>query len=128
MLARYTMYRGKRPPGVELPRGVRQDTRKHTRHCLRPPAEAVMEYLADPTPEAWSKFEAEYLKCLAARYKADRAPFDELAELASREDVFLGCSCPTKKNPNVNHCHTVPALRFMQRHYPQLEVEFPPSR
>ncbi|MEQ8784760.1 MAG: hypothetical protein RIC55_00605 [Pirellulaceae bacterium] len=128
MLARYTIYRGKRPDGVELPNGVRQDTRKHTRHCLRPPAEAVAVYLACPTPEAWRKFEAEYLECLKARYDADSAPFDELARLATNGDVFLGCSCPTRKNPDVNHCHTMPALRFMRRRYPRLDVRFPPRQ
>ena len=41
------------------------------------------------------------------------------------EEVYLGCSCPTKKNPNVNHCHTVLALRFMSEHYPALDIVFP---
>ena len=39
MLARYTMERGK--PASELPSGVRQDTRRHTRHFLRPTKELV---------------------------------------------------------------------------------------
>ena len=52
MLARYKIYRGKRPVGVHPPDGIRQDTRKHTRHCLRPCAEIVSEYLANPSSAA----------------------------------------------------------------------------
>jgi hypothetical protein len=125
MLARYKIYRGKRPADVSLPAGVRQDTRKHTRHCLRPPAQIVAEYLAEPTSSSWEKFAAEYLRNLDDRYKADATPFDNLAELSTAEDVYLGCSCPTVKNPDVGHCHTVLALGFMKQHYPALDVEFP---
>lgn len=123
MLARYTMKRGK--PASELPPGVRQDTRKHTRHCLRPTAELVESYLASPTPEAWVSFERDYLELVERRFQEDRAPFDELARSAGEKDVYLGCSCPTKKNPDVHHCHTVLALRFMKHRYPKLEVLFP---
>jgi uncharacterized protein YeaO (DUF488 family) len=125
MLARYKIHRGKLPPGVKLPEGVRQDTRKHTRHCLRPPAETVAAFLDNPTDAAWKKFEREYQAEIKERYKSDPAPFDDLAALASEQDVYLGCSCPTANNPDVNHCHTVLALRFMQRKYPQLVVQFP---
>jgi hypothetical protein len=47
------------------------------------------------------------------------------ADLANNNDVYLGCSCPTKRNPDVNRCHTVLALRFMKRKYPGLKVEIP---
>ena len=125
MLARYQIVRGKTPVGYKLPSGVRQDTRKHTRHCLRPPAEVVTTYLANPTPAAWKKFKAEYLKTLAARYAEDSAPYDELSQLACEQDVYLGCSCPTKQNPDVQHCHTVLALGFMRKHYPRLQITLP---
>lgn len=123
MLARYTMERGR--PASELPQGVRQDTRKHTRHCLRPTAELVEHYLSRPTRAAWSEFERDYLEIVEERYRKDRAPFDALAQAAKVTDVYLGCSCPTKKNPDVQHCHTTLALRFMKRRYPQLEVVLP---
>ena len=55
MLARYKIHRGKLPAGVSLPDGIRQDTLKHTRHCLRPSGEMVEAYLADPTEQAWQK-------------------------------------------------------------------------
>jgi len=125
MLARYKIHRGKLPQGVRLPDGVRQDTRKHTRHCLRPTDEIVTEYLNNPNANSWLKFSAAYLTVIASRYADDAAPFDELAGLASSEDVYIGCSCPTKNNPDVNHCHTVLALKFMSERYPELRVEFP---
>ena len=123
MLARYTMERGK--PARELPQGVRQDTRKHTRHCVRPTTKLVESYLASPTPSAWADFKRGYLEIVEKRFQQDRTPFDELAHAATENDVYLGCSCPTKKNPDVHHCHTVLALRFMKRRYPKLEVVFP---
>lgn len=119
------MYRGKRPPGDPLPRGVRQDTRKHTRHCLRPTAEMVRSYLNDSAAYPWREFKADYLKLLRERYTADRRPFDELAKLAKETDVFIGCSCPTKKNPDVSRCHTVLALEFMRDRYKKVKVAFP---
>ncbi|HLU49801.1 MAG TPA: DUF488 family protein [Planctomycetota bacterium] len=125
MLGRYRIVRGKRPPDDPLPKGIRQDTRKHTHHFLRPSEEIVSEYLADPTSAAWKRFEREYRKLIAERFKEDRRPFDELAELASREDVWLGCNCPTERNPDVHHCHTVVALDFMKKRYPKLKVRFP---
>ena len=125
MLARYTMYRGKRPTSDPLPDGVRQDTRKHTRHCLRPTEEMVRRYLADPDSYPWREFKQDYLRLLRERFAADRPPFDDLAKLAAETDVYIGCSCPTKKNPDVSHCHTVLALGFMRRHYRKLKIEFP---
>lgn len=123
MLARYTMERGK--PASALPAGVRQDTRKHTKHCLRPTAELVEAYLGNLTAENWTAFERDYLKLIEDRFRANRAPFDELAKAAVDADVYLGCSCPTRKNPDVRHCHTTLALRFMKRKYPKLRVVLP---
>lgn len=125
MLARYRIHRGKRPPDDPLPEGVRQDTRRHTKHPLRPSRDMVEEYLAEPTESAWRRFEQEYLALLEERFASDRGPFDHLADLARKQDVFLGCSCPTKKNPRVDHCHTYPALQFMMRKYPDLDVRLP---
>ena len=103
---------------------VRQDTRKHTRHCLRPDAEMVERYLrGDGYP--WEQFAQDYRDLLTSRMDANRAPFDELAELAASRDVYLGCSCPTKKNPDVRHCHTFLALQFMAQHFPDLPIVYP---
>jgi len=123
MLARYKIYRGKPVAGVTLPTGVRQDTRKHTRHCLRPQAESVAEYLAKPSARAWKKLSGSYLNTIKQRCKENATPIDKLAELAANKSVYLGCSCPTEKNPNVQHCHTVLALEFMQGRYPNLDVK-----
>ena len=125
MLARYRMYRGARPGDDPLPEGVRKDTRKHTRHFLRPPADAVERYLASPSEAAWSDFAARYRDELQQRLRDDPMPFDALAEQARREDVYLGCSCPTAANPDVRHCHTWLALEFFAARYPDLEVVFP---
>jgi uncharacterized protein YeaO (DUF488 family) len=125
MLMRYTMYRGKRPEGDSLPDGIRQDTRKHTRHFLRPPGELVVAYLKGDDSVPWEKFREQYLRCLYERFEEDAAPFQDLAALAGREDVFLGCSCPTKRNPDVNLCHTVLALEFMKGKFPGLPLRFP---
>jgi len=107
-----------------LPSGERQDTRKHTRHVLRPSAEIVGQYLANPTDGAWERFRRSYLELLEQRFREQRGPFDEIAALASEHDVNLGCNCPTKVNP-VDRCHTVLALKFMKEHYPALEIVFP---
>jgi hypothetical protein len=56
MLARYKLYRGSRADDDPLPVGIRQDTRKHTGHCLRPSEEAVAEYLASGDESAWRIF------------------------------------------------------------------------
>lgn len=117
--------RGKRPVSDPLPEGVRQDIRWRSRHCLRPPEALVKAYLADPTETAWRRFERQYLAVLERRFAEDPAPFQELAKRAARQDVHLGCSCPTQKNRNVRHCHTVLALAFMKEKFPQLDVVFP---
>ncbi|MGA9520493.1 MAG: hypothetical protein WBV82_03465 [Myxococcaceae bacterium] len=124
MLSRYQMARG--VPASKLPRGVRQDTRKHTRHILRPPEGLVLDYLSAPSDAAWRALAREYRAELERRFHDDRTAFDALANLARREDVHLGCSCPTKRNPDVRHCHTWLALEFMHAHYPDLDVRMPP--
>jgi hypothetical protein len=124
MLARYSIVRGK--PASALPKGTRQDTRMHTRHVLRPERAMVERLLANTASAAeWKRFAAEYRALLGARFTEDRAPFDALAELARRGDVWLGCNCPTAKNPDVRHCHTTLALAFMHAHYPDLDVRMP---
>ena len=128
MLARYTIHRGKRPAGHALPEGVRQDIRAHTSHCLRAPRDAVREYLADPDDAGWKRFAKIYRDSLAQRRRDDRAPFDTLAALARDEEVHIGCSCPTKQNPDVRRCHTMLALKFMQSNYPDLDVAYPPAK
>ena len=125
MLSRYRIVRGKRPPDDPLPDGHRQDTRKHTRHVLRPDAGAVQAFLEAPSSEAWARFAAAYRELLERRFENERAAFDALAELAADDDVFLGCNCPTAKNPDVGRCHTWLALEFFERRYPELEVRFP---
>lgn len=119
------MVRGRRPDDDPLPEGVRQDTRKHTRHFLRPTSDMVEAYLAHPNQTSWEKFKKEYQRILEERFRKNRRDFDHLAELAAKEDVFLGCSCPTKTNPDVRHCHTVLALQFMRTKYSDLEVVMP---
>jgi uncharacterized protein YeaO (DUF488 family) len=126
VLTRYRIYRGKRPPWDPLPNGIRQDTRWRTKHSLRSTEEMVTEYLAAPSLKAWRRFRTAYFALLKQRFQEDRTKFDELAQLAREEDVFLGCSCPTKKNSRVDRCHTWLALEFMQRKYPDLRVGFPP--
>ena len=125
MLARYRMIRGRRPDTDPLPQGIRQDTRRHTRHCLRPTKEMVERYLQSPTEREWQRYASDYLALLECRYREDRDQFDRLAALATENDVFLGCSCPTKKNPDIRRCHTVLALGFMKAKYPCLEVRLP---
>jgi hypothetical protein len=125
VLARYQIVRGKRAPFNPLPDGRRIDTRKHTQHCLRPETEQVEGLFGDLSAAGFARFEKAYRATLEARFARDRASFDALAERAQREDVYLGCSCPTQKNPDVNRCHTVLALRFMREHYPRLKVVFP---
>ncbi|MDF1666229.1 MAG: hypothetical protein P1V97_31025 [Planctomycetota bacterium] len=123
MLSRYHMKRGVKKEF--LPSGLRQDTRKHTRHILRPPAELVQKFLGAHSNLSWDEFTREYLQCITQRYVEDSAAFDTLAELARVKNVFLGCSCPTTANPKVNHCHTWLALEFMKARYSDLEVRFP---
>jgi hypothetical protein len=125
MLARYRIVRGKRSPSEPLPKGRRVDIRKHTSHALRPDAKLVVEFLKRPDAAAWSRYTALYLAELERRFAEDRAPFDAVAEAARAGDVYLGCNCPTKKNPHVERCHTFLALGFMKKKYPKLEVVFP---
>ncbi len=113
-------------PKSKLPKGVRQDTRKHTKHVLHPLPEMVEAVLAHADEDtAWKKFQKDYRALLAARFREDRAPFDALADLAREEHVWLGCSCPTAKNPDVRRCHTTLALAFMKEKYPDLDVRMP---
>ncbi len=107
----------------ELPSGVRQDTRKHTRHVLRPSPEMVHAALSGAM--AWDDFAARYRALIAERLRDDRAAFDALAALARETDVWLGCSCPTKTQPDVRRCHTWLALEVMRDTYADLEVRFP---
>jgi len=107
----------------ELPSGARQDTRKHTRHVLRPTREAVAGYLAREL--SWDEFARAYRSVIEERHRAGSAGFDEIAALARTSDVYLGCSCPTKQNPDVRRCHTWLALEIMAQMYPNLDVRFP---
>jgi uncharacterized protein YeaO (DUF488 family) len=125
MLARYRIVRGQRASDDPLPDGIRQDTRKHTRHVLRPTAELVEGLLADPSPQSYARFARAYQKLLVERFAAERARFDELAELARREHVYLGCNCPTTRQPDVRRCHTVLALAFLRDRYSDLDVRIP---
>ncbi len=125
MLARYTIYRGKRPPSDPQPGGIRQDSRWRTSHPLRPTEEMVKSYLADPNESAWHKFRDAYVDLLERRFQEDRVPFDRLAKLATDDDLFIGCSCPTKANPRVDRCHTYLALGFMRSKYQKLRVKLP---
>lgn len=127
MLARYRIVRGARPADDPLPAGVRQDTRKHTRHVLRPEAEQVARLLADPSEASFERFRAAYLAALERRYRQDRKPFDALCELARTADVFIGCNCPTRQQPDVRRCHTYLALSFLSERYPELDVQLPDS-
>lgn len=125
MLSRYTMYRRRPVDAPPLPEGLRQDTRYSTRHRLRPTQDIVEAYLAAPSEATWKTFRGAYLALLRERFREARATFDELAELATDGDLFLGCSCPTKKNPIVGRCHTYLALEFMRKKYPRLKVVVP---
>jgi uncharacterized protein YeaO (DUF488 family) len=127
VLARYQIVRGARARDNPLPDGIRQDTRKHTRHVLRPSAELVTAFLERPSSAGFEKFRAGYLKLLTQRFAEERQRFDAIAEQARNDDVFLGCNCPTAKQPNVEHCHTTIALRFFAERYPGLRVRLPSS-
>jgi hypothetical protein len=127
MLARYKIFRGKRPPGEDLPDGVRQDTRKHTRHVLAPEPKLVFRYLAKPSDAAWAAFRQAYRELLASRFADRREEFDALADGALWADVYIGCNCPTKANPDVGRCHTVLALNFMKQKYRKLKIVLPES-
>lgn len=125
MLSRYTMYR-RRPEGAPpLPDGIRKDTRYATKHVLRPTREIVEAYLCSPTDAGWKEFRLKYLALLEERFRSDQTSFDELATLATENDVYLGCNCPTKKNPVTGRCHTYLALEFMQKRFPELKIVVP---
>jgi hypothetical protein len=123
VLTRYQIVRGK-PPST-LPQGKRFDIRKHVKHVLSPEPQAVEAFLALGTHEAYEAFARGYTALLTTRLRASRQAFDALAELSQQEDVYLGCNCPTAKNPDVMRCHTVLALRFMHAHYPALDIRYP---
>jgi hypothetical protein len=125
MIGRYRIVRGVRPVEDPLPTGQRQDTRKHTRHILRPSAELVARFLQQPSESGFATFRAGYLHLLEERFRRDRKPFDTLCALASSCDVFLGCNCPTAKQPDVRRCHTYLALCFLAERYPELELRWP---
>src|SRR5690606_785300 len=98
MLARYSIVRGAK--AANLPDGERQDTRKHTKHVLRPTPELVEQVLGAHAGErAWAEYPVKYRALLEQRFTADRGPFDHLANVARFHDVYLGCNCPTKKQP-----------------------------
>ena len=124
-LRRYQMRRGLALADMApaLREGERQDTRKHTKHPLRPEADAVAAALEGRID--WDAFADRYSAAVRARRADDPAPYDALAELARERDVFLGCSCPTRKQPDVHRCHTVLALRLMAEWYPDLDVRLP---
>lgn len=125
MLARYRIVRGKRDPKDPLPAGRRLDVRKHTHHVLAPDAKDVEAFLENPTERAARQFTTAYRSLLERRFAEDRAPFDALARDASESDVYIGCNCPTRLNPDVSHCHTFMALKFMKKKYPKLRVVMP---
>lgn len=125
MLARYRIVRGARAADDPLPDGLRQDTRKHTGHVVRPSVELVSAFLQDPRREGFEKFREGYLTLLEKRFREERERFDAIAEQAKEADVFLGCNCPTAKQPDVAHCHTTLALRFFAERYPHLRVRLP---
>lgn len=91
---------------------------------LAPPTELVKAFLRD-TGSGWSRFREGYLATLEERFASDRSHFEALAERARVQDVFLGCNCPTRKQPRVDHCHTVLALQFMAQKYPDLDIVLP---
>ncbi len=125
MLARYHMVRGQRPPNDPLPDGLRIDIRKHTRHVLAPTPDMVERYLAAPSDASWRHFRGEYHALLEERFASDPGPFEALARQARNVDVYLGCSCPTAKNPDASRCHTVAALAFMRLRFADLDVRLP---
>jgi hypothetical protein len=125
MIGRYRIVRGLRSAGDPLPEGQRQDTRKHTRHILRPSAALVSHFLQQPSDSGFALFRAGYLGLLEERFRLDRTPFDILCEAAHSSELFLGCNCPTAKQPDVRRCHTYLALGFLAERYPELPVRWP---
>lgn len=123
MLSRFQIKRGVNYPRV--PGALFKDTRKHVKaHVLAPTKDMVTRYLSQPTLDTWQWFQREYL--LELQKRADERPeeFEELRRLAQTGDYYLGCSCPTPRNPLPCRCHTIVALEFMKERYPDLNVEF----
>jgi hypothetical protein len=85
----------------------------------------VTAYLECAGDETWEHLKRAYQALLDERLRHDTKEFDQLAELATEQDVYIGCSCPTKRNPRVSRCHTTLALQFMQVRYPELPVSMP---
>jgi hypothetical protein len=85
----------------------------------------VERFLSDPSDRGFEQFRSDYLALLAQRFAGNRAPFDALAQLARHKDVYLGCNCPTAKQPLVCRCHTWLALGFLAARYPDLKVRQP---
>jgi hypothetical protein len=125
MLARYRIVRGVRPEDDPLPEGIRQDTRKHTRHVLRPSPELVEALLDDPSEASFQAFRRGYLQLLQRRFEREPERFDALAELARTHDVYIGCNCPSARQPRVKRCHTTLALDFLHGRYPDLVIRIP---
>jgi len=82
-------------------------------------------FASDGSEAAWAQYASEYRALLERRLSETPEKFDLLATMARWHDVFLGCSCPSTKNPDVRRCHTVLALEFMKERYPGLDVRFP---
>jgi hypothetical protein len=122
MLGRFQLKRGVAYPKAK---GAQfKDTRKHTSHVLAPPTPLVKAYFQSPTLEAWQKFQTGYLQALRERFRKTPERFEELRELATSGDYYLGCNCPTTKNPFPCRCHTIVAIEFLKELYPDLEVDF----
>jgi len=108
-----------------LPQGIRISTLHKTEHCFAQTKEIVQVYLEKPTSENWDIYVKKYIALLEHRFIERRKEFEEIADLAMNNNVFIGCYCPTKKNPDVYRCHTVLALKFMKDKYPDLIVKLP---
>jgi hypothetical protein len=94
---------------------------------LRPTPELVTRFLEDPSERGFRNFRRDYLALLRERWKTERNAFDALASRATAGDVFIGCNCPTHRQPDVLRCHTSIALEFIASHYPKLSVVLPTS-
>ncbi len=112
------LYRHKIPTNVV-------NTTWAVKHFLSPSKEMVDKYIGSPSVEAWEEYKKLYLDLIKIRFSNNPLPFERLAKQAIDEDVYLGCYCPTKINPDVYKCHTILALKFMEQHYPDLDVVFP---
>jgi hypothetical protein len=81
-------------------------------------------FLNRPIRRGWS-FALRIWLCFRSDLTPTTLHFDELVALATENDVYLGCNCPTKKNPIVGRCHTYLALEFMQKKFPRLKIVVP---